>query len=129
MTLVCRGVRGATTVEADRPEEILAATKALLETMIETNGIEQADVASIIFTTSPDLVSEYPALGARQMGWTAAPLLCTHEMAVPHGLEKCIRILLHWNTNKGIDEIEHIYLNRAVRLRPDIALKELNNKA
>ncbi|MCB0197187.1 MAG: chorismate mutase [Anaerolineae bacterium] len=123
--LVCRGVRGATTVEADTRAEILAATKELLTAMIEANGIEENDVASVFFTTTADVVSEYPALAARQLGWKDAALLCSHEMAVPRGLAKCIRILVHWNTSKSIKEIKHVYLNGAETLRPDRALDQL----
>lgn len=119
MTLVCRGVRGATTVDEDRRETILLATGELLWHMVQHNAIDPADVASAIFTTSPDLVSEYPALAARKLGWHDTALLCGHEMAVPHGLERCIRILLHWNTTKAAAEIQHVYLRGAGCLRPD----------
>ncbi|HEX9923777.1 MAG TPA: chorismate mutase [Anaerolineae bacterium] len=126
MTVVCRGVRGATTIEQDTPEEIITATGELLEYMIRANQIDPADVGSAIFTTTPDIVSEYPALAARKLGWVDVPLICGHEMAVPHGLKKCIRILLHWNTTKGAKEIQHIYIKEAKNLRPDIsALQKL----
>jgi len=127
MTVVCRGVRGATTIKEDTREAILSATRELLEVMIKENGIEADDVASATFTTTPDIVSEYPALAARQLGWRHAALLCGHEMAVPHGLKKCIRIMVHWNTTKGIREIKHVYLNGAESLRPDLALENLNH--
>lgn len=126
MSIVCRGVRGATTVAADTREEILAATEELLQAMIAANGIAQDDVVSVFFTTSPDVVAEYPALAARRLGWTEAALLCGHEMAVPRGLKRCIRILIHWNTSKAIGEIQHIYLREAESLRPDLALKALD---
>lgn len=87
--------------------------------MVQANGIEPADVASAIFTTSPDLTAEYPALAARLMGWRDAALLCSHEMAVPGGLERCVRILLHWNTTLPAAEIEHVYIHGAANLRPD----------
>lgn len=125
---VCRGVRGATTVENDTQSEVLAATRALLAAIIEANGIAEEDVASVFFTTTADIVSEYPALAARQLGWTDAALLCGHEMAVPRGLKKCIRVLIHWNTGKSIKEIEHVYLNGARSLRPDRALEQLNEE-
>ena len=126
MTVVCRGVRGATTIEQDTPEEIITATGELLEYMIRANQIDPADVGSAIFTTTPDIVSEYPALAARKLGWVDVPLICGHEMAVPHGLKKCIRILLHWITTKGAKEIQHIYIKEAKNLRPDIsALQKL----
>jgi chorismate mutase len=116
---LCRGVRGATTVEDNDREEILAATRELLFIMIKANGIEQADVASAIFTTTIDLNATYPALAARQMGWYDAALLCGHEMNVPGGLTKCVRILIHWNTLRSAEEIVHVYLRGAKKLRPD----------
>ena len=123
MTIVCRGVRGATTVEKDSREEILAATEELLKLLLESNRIECEDIASVIFTTTPDVASEYPAVAARRLpGWGDMALLCSHEMAVPHGLKRCIRILIHWNTSKSLKEIKHIYIKGAVNLRPDIAV-------
>lgn len=116
---VCRGVRGATTVEGTNRELILTATAELLERMVQANGIEPEDVASAIFTTSPDLTAEYPALAARLMGWRDVALLCGHEMAVPGGLERCVRILLHWNTMRSASEVEHVYIHGAANLRPD----------
>jgi chorismate mutase len=126
--IVCRGVRGATTVEDDTGEQILSATRDLLTRMIEANGIHPDDVASVIFTTTPDLVAEYPALAARQLGWHDVALLCGHEMAVPHGLKRCIRILLHWNTDKAASDIRHVYIEGAVNLRPDQASIELSSQ-
>jgi len=127
MTVVCRGVRGATTVEQDSREAILAATEELLHLMLESNQIQCEDIASVIFTTTPDVISEYPALAARKLpGWGDMALLCGHEMAVPHGLKKCIRVLLHWNTSKAAHEINHIYIKEAVNLRPDIAAHHSN---
>ena len=116
---VCRGVRGATTVVENNALEILAATRELLAMMIRLNGIEAEDVASGIFTTTQDQVAVYPATAARQLGWMSVPLLCGHEMAVPDGLPRCVRILLHWNTDRSQDEIHHVYLKEAVQLRPD----------
>lgn len=119
---VCRGVRGATTVDEDTPEAILKATRELLALMIHLNGIDSRDVASAIFTTTPDLVSQYPALAARQLGWMDVPLLCGHEMAVPNGLPRCIRVLIHWNTETPQHAIQHVYLREARALRPDQSL-------
>lgn len=119
--LVCRGVRGAITVEDNSRHAILEATRRLLALMIHVNGIQPSEVASAIFTTTRDLNAEYPALAARQLGWMDAALLCGHEMDVPHGLPHCIRILVHWNTTKDIKDIHHVYLGEAVKLRPDKA--------
>jgi len=119
--MACRGVRGATTVEANDREEILTATRQLLALMIRRNGIEKADVASAIFTVTPDLDAEFPALAARQLGWLEVPLLCGHELAVPGSLPRCIRVLVHWNTDRAQHEIHHIYVRDAVKLRPDLS--------
>ncbi len=116
-----RGVRGATTAEANTREAILAATSELLQLMIEANKIEVDDVASAIFTTTLDLNADYPALAARALGWHEAALMCMHEMNVPHGLKMCIRILLHWNTAVAASDVKHIYIKGAVNLRPDRA--------
>jgi chorismate mutase len=116
----CRGVRGATTIERNEREEILAATRQLLALMVRTNGIEPRDLASALFTTTPDISAEFPALAARQLGWLDVPLLCGHEMTIPGSLPLCIRVLLHWNTDKPQQEIEHIYVREAKRLRPDL---------
>ena len=114
-----RGVRGATTVEVNTGEAILTATRELLHLMIEANGIQPDDVASVIFTTTIDLNADYPALAARALGWHDVALMCMHEMNVPHGLRQCIRILLHWNTEVAARDVKHIYINNAVNLRPD----------
>ena len=117
----CRGVRGATTVEANTSEAILAATRQLLALMIRQNGIEKEDVASAIFTTTRDLSAEFPALAARQLGWLDVALMCAYELTVSGGLERCVRILLHWNTDKPADEIVHVYIRDAADLRPDLS--------
>ena len=117
---VCRGVRGATTVEANTRDEILTATRQLIALMVRRNGIQRADVASAIFTTTPDLDAEFPALAARQLGWLDVPLLCGHEMSIPGSLPRCIRVLVHWNTDKSQGEVQHIYVRDAEKLRPDL---------
>jgi chorismate mutase len=116
----CRGIRGATTVATNTRDEILSATRQLVALMIRRNGIERTDVASAIFTTTPDLDAEFPALAARQLGWLDVPLLCGHEMSIPGSLPRCIRVLVHWNTDLQQSEIQHIYIRDAVRLRPDL---------
>ena len=115
----CRGVRGATTAAANTAEEILKATRQLLALMIRQNGIEGEDVASATFSTTMDLDAEFPALAARQLGWLDVALMCVHELDVPDSLRHCIRVLLHWNTDKPADEIVHVYIKDAARLRPD----------
>ena len=120
--IVCRGVRGATTVEQDSREEVLRATRELLALMIHLNGIQPVDVASAIFTTTHDITSVFSALAARQLGWLDVPLLCGNEMDVDGGLPLCIRILLHWNTATDQQAIQHVYLRKATSLRPDKTL-------
>ncbi len=130
--VICRGVRGATTIEEDTSQEILRATRELLAFMIRLNDIEPDDVCSAIFTTTSDVVSQYPALAARQLGWMDVPLLCGHEMGVPDSVPNCIRVLIHWNTDTPQKDIQHVYLKEAQVLRPDkslaseIDLDELN---
>jgi len=114
-----RGIRGAITAEANTCESIVAATRELLLALIEANGLMPEDVASIIFTTTPDLDAEFPAVAARELGWGDVALLCSHEMNVPHGLPRCIRLLIHWNTSVTAAEVKHVYLKGAIALRPD----------
>jgi chorismate mutase len=116
-----RGVRGATTVTRNQKEEILDVTKELLATMLEVNEISTEEIASAWITTTPDLYAEFPAVAARQMGWTEVPLMQSHEMSVPGMLPLCIRVLLHWNTEKTQSDIRHVYLREAARLRPDLS--------
>lgn len=120
MNIPVRGIRGAITVERDESELILAATERLLRTIVSENAIDSADIASALFTVTPDLVSQFPAAAARRMGWTLVPLLNFTEIAVPTGLARCIRALLHVNTTLRQDEIVHVYLDGARVLRPDL---------
>lgn len=119
--MVCRGIRGATTVDANSRDEILVATRQLLALIIRLNGIQAEHVASAIFTTTSDLNAEFPALAARQLGWLDVPLLCTHEISVPGSLPRCIRVLIHWNTDRAQREVQHVYIKEARRLRPDLS--------
>jgi chorismate mutase len=117
----CRGIRGATSVPENRAEAILEATGELLQQIIDQNGVREEDVASVIFTATPDLDAVYPAVAARRMGWTHTTLLCVQEMSVPGSLPHCIRVLIHWNTERTNGEIHHVYLREACSLRPDLA--------
>ena len=114
----CRGVRGATTVEANTADAILEGTRQLLALMIRQNEIEEDDVASAIISTTTDLDAEFPALAARQLGWFNLAMICVHELDVPGSLRRCIRILMHWNTEKSADEIVHVYIKEAANLGP-----------
>jgi len=123
--MLCRGIRGAIVAPANTRQAILDSTRELMEALIAANDVQPGDVASVFFTTSPDLTAEYPALAARELGWLDAALLCNVDIAVPTGLARCIRVLIHWNTEKRPDEIIHCYLGEAERLRPDRARANL----
>jgi chorismate mutase len=101
-------------------EAILAATRELLESIVAANDLTVEDVASIIFTVTPDLYQVAPARAAREMGWVNTPMLCTQEMAVVGSLQRCIRVLLHWNTDRPAVQVRHVYLGQAQALRPDL---------
>jgi len=119
MTKTLRGLRGATTATANTGEAILEATEELIRALQDANGFTPADVESAIFTSSPDLTAEYPARAARRLGWDDVPLLGAAEVAVPDGVPRCIRLLLHLYTTKPPSELKHIYLRGAAQLRPD----------
>ncbi len=121
--MYCRGIRGATTVEHNEREEILSATTELLELMIRQNGLHNEDIASAIFSMTDDLDAEFPAVAARELGWTEVPLMCTREIPVPGSLRMCIRALLHVNTTRSASEIQHIYIRGAMHLRPTFAVQ------
>jgi len=117
-----QGIRGATTVAQDKPEDILAATQELLQAILSANPtVRTEDLACAFFTTTADLTSQHPAKAARQLGWASVPLMCALEIPVPGSLPRCIRVLLLWNTPLSQAEIKPIYLHDAVRLRPDLA--------
>lgn len=113
-----RGIRGATTVTSNDREKILAGTRELLEQMVRLNAVDPADVASAWFTVTPDLDAEFPAFAAREIGWTEVPLICGREIPVSGALAKCVRVLIHWNTDRAQSEIRHVFLHGARALRP-----------
>ncbi|MDA8235579.1 MAG: chorismate mutase [Clostridia bacterium] len=115
-----RGIRGAITAHENTKESINEATKELLLAVVRENELDTEDIASIVFTVTADLMADFPASAARDLGWTLVPLLCTTEIDVPGSLGKVIRVLVHVNTTKKQDEIKHIYLRDAVRLRLDL---------
>lgn len=115
-----RGIRGAVSVEANTPEAIHQATRALLAEMVRANHVEPDEIAAVTFTVTPDLDAAFPAEGARQMGWHAVPLMSAQEIAVPGGLPRCLRVLMLVNTPRAQGEIVHIYLRAAEALRPDL---------
>ena len=116
-----RGIRGAITVVADKPDLILAATQELLTAIMHSNpGLQTEDIGSAFFTMTEDLVSIHPALAARQIGWEHIPMICAREIPVPGSLSFCIRVLVQWNTGREQNAIKHIYLREAINLRPDL---------
>ncbi|OGO75256.1 MAG: chorismate mutase [Chloroflexi bacterium RIFOXYC12_FULL_59_14] len=124
-----RGIRGATTIETDTKDDILSATRELLDAILASNpGLKTDDIAAALFTVTDDIASAYPALAARQMGWDLVPMMCAREIPVKGSLPLCIRVLIHWNTNKQQSEIKHVYLRNAVQLRPDLVAVEKVDK-
>ncbi|KYZ76124.1 chorismate mutase [Anaerosporomusa subterranea] len=117
-----RGARGATTVETNERQEIIAAVGELLSALIQENDIQIQDIGAAIFSSTPDIDAAFPAAGARQLGWTEVPLFGTQEIDCPTGVPQCIRVLILWNTELSQQSIKHIYLKNASVLRPDIPL-------
>jgi chorismate mutase len=115
-----RAIRGATTVKNNTKEEILDATSELVQEIMERNGITRENIISIIFSVTSDLDAAFPATAARQMGFDRIAMLSTYEMDVPDSLRKCIRVLMHIQTDKKNDELAYVYLKEAKKLRPDI---------
>ena len=118
--MTCRGIRGATSVEINDAVAIITATRELLERIVVANDVLVVDVASVIFTATPDLDAAYPARAAREMGWVNTPLLCAQEMVVVGSMPRCIRVLVLWNTDLSPEQIRHVYLGSARALRPDL---------
>ena len=119
--MAVRGLRGATTVEQNVAAEILAATRELLQELLSANGISTyEEIVSAVFTTTPDVNAVFPAEAARSLGMSQVPLLCASEIAVPNSMPRCIRILLHVNTEQPQSAMKHVYLREAKRLRPDM---------
>ncbi len=123
--MAVRGIRGAITIPEDSAAEVLQATTELLEEIIKQNELKSPDLASIIFTVTQDIKSIFPANAARSMGLNLVPLLCSLEIGVTGSLPLCIRVLVHVNTNKSQEEIKHVFLRDASKLRED--LQKVNN--
>jgi chorismate mutase len=122
-----RGVRGATVASRDDSEAILSATRQLLQALVKANPpLQVEELASAWFTVTSDLTAVHPAKAARQLGWEQVPLMCALEIPVPESLPRCIRVLLHWNTDLAQSEIRHVYLGAAANLRPDLTPDVLN---
>ena len=121
--MAARGIRGATTVERNEKDDILTATRELLEVIVRLNGLRPDDIAYVWFTVTPDLDAEFPAFAARELGWTEVPLMCGREIPVPGAMPRCIRVLVDWNTSKSQREVRHAFLHRAKELRPAWAVE------
>ena len=119
--MAVRAIRGATQSAADDRYEMLGATRELVSAVVERNAVDPADLISILFTATPDLVSEFPALAARELGLGDVPLMCATEIAVPHALPRVLRLMAHVETARSRAEVQHVYLRGAVALRRDIA--------
>ncbi len=118
--MAVRAVRGAIQVDADDRQEILDATTDLLRAVLDRNQLSPDDLISVMFTATPDLVSEFPAYAARQMGITDVPLLCATEIAVPGSMPRVLRLLAHVETDLRRDQLRHVYLRGAAALRTDL---------
>jgi chorismate mutase len=115
-----RAIRGATTVEHDTRDEVIARTQELVAEIVARNGIDVDDMVSILFTATDDIRSAFPAEAAREAGLTRVPLMCARELAIDGGIERCVRIMLHVYTTLGADELRHPYLHEARQLRTDL---------
>lgn len=115
-----RAIRGAITVDSNDRQDILNATDELLRALIKENSLVKEDIISIIFSVTSDLNAVFPAVAARQMGLTDIAMMCTHEVDVPGSLRRCIRVMMHFNTEKSNAELKYIYLKDAKKLRPDL---------
>ena len=115
-----RGLRGATTVDADTPSDIEQRTLEMLGEIMRANELTTDDVISILFTATADVISAFPATAARQAGFGSVPMICAQEIPVPGSMPRCIRVLLHVTTSTPADELHHIYLHGAKGLRDDL---------
>lgn len=115
-----RAARGAIVVARDEPSVVLAATERLLEDMLAANDVPTDELISILFTTTPDLRSVFPAEAARRMGLAAVPLLCAQEIPVAAAPSSVVRVLMHFHSERRLDEVVHVYLDGAESLRDDL---------
>jgi chorismate mutase len=115
-----RGLRGATTVDADTTAQVTERSQELMLRLMERNDLVEDDIVSVLFTATADVTSIFPATAVREIGFGDVPLLCAAEIAVPGAMPLCIRVLLHVHTTKTRDEIHHVYLHGAQGLRDDL---------
>ena len=115
-----RAARGAIRVGSDDTEALLGATERLLWSMLERNAIQADDLVSVLFTATEDLRSAFPAEAARRMGLGRIPLLCAQEIPVAGSMPSVVRVLLHFHSERSLDEVVHVYLEGAESLRDDV---------
>ena len=120
--LMVRGLRGATTVDVDSPDQVTERSQELILRLMERNDLVEDDIVSVLFTATADVTSIFPATAIREIGFGAVPLLCAAEIAVPGAMPRCIRVLLHVHTTRTRDEIHHVYLHGAQGLRDDLPI-------
>lgn len=118
--MAVRAIRGATQLDVDEREHLLERSAELVKAVLEANDLENEDLISILFTVTSDLRSEFPAVAGRQIGLTDVPLMCMQEIPVPHALPRVVRLMVHAETPRSRDKIQHVYLHGAVALRPDL---------
>lgn len=119
--MAVRAIRGAVQVDADEREQVLEATAELVSEVMRRNELGTDDVISVVFTATPDLTSEFPALAARKLGFADVPLMCASEIDVAHALPRVVRLMAHVDTDRPRSEVQHVYLRGAQALRLDIA--------
>jgi chorismate mutase len=115
-----RALRGATTVDADTVQQVTARVQALVDTMLERNAVDKDDLISVLFTATGDIRSMFPATAARGVGLGDVPLICARELDVVGGTARCIRVLMHLNTDLSRADLHHVYLEGAKGLRDDL---------
>ena len=118
--LMVRGLRGATTVDADTVVQVTERSQELMRELLAKNGLVEDDIVSALFTTTADVTSIFPATAIREIGFGAVPLLCAAEIPVPDSMPRCIRVLLHVYTARARHEMHHVYLHGAQGLRDDL---------
>ncbi|TDD58531.1 chorismate mutase [Kribbella antibiotica] len=118
--MAVRAIRGATQLDVDEREHLLARTAELVKAVLEANDLDSADLISILFTVTPDLHAEFPAVAGRQIGLTDVPLMCMQEIDIPHALPRVVRMMVHTETDRSRDKVQHVYLHGASALRPDL---------
>ena len=119
--MAVRAVRGAVQLDVDEREHLLESVQELVRSVMSANGFDVEDLISVLFTATPDLHSEFPALAARELGLGDVPLMCTQELDIAGAMPRVVRLMAHVETDKARADIQHVYLRGAVALRRDLA--------